>query len=126
MDNLFKLTGRKRYHWPAIDVTVSRDEDPFLFIADEERKELLLERDAFEHVPGDTLEAALEDDVDDVTAAIESGEWDEILDFLLYAEQEAEPRPPVCEAIVHRSETLKLQRENDDTSIDPTGLTVGR
>lgn len=125
MRDLFQLVGRGSYHWPAMDITVDSDQ-PFLFV-DEGDSDLLATRDAFEYVGGQRLEDALGGDTDEVLAAIDNGAHDEILDYLLYAETEHENRPQVCEAIVHRSETIKrMQEEDDDSAVDPTSLTVGR
>lgn len=64
--------------------------------------------------PGD-LESALNRNVDDITEAVEAGEYDAILDLLVFAEQEVyDGRKTVLDALTERSDAVAEAEEEED------------
>lgn len=113
MNDLIKLrsgAGGFMARWLSGDFTPS---DPFRFV-EENTRENLMDTGKFRVIEGDHLSASLEGDVENVVELIDSGECDEILDFLLYAERRNENRTKVLNAIVERSELMRYEEEDDD------------
>lgn len=125
MSDLFKLVASGEYSWSAGGIRLTQD-DPFVFVSDEEKVNYLSDLDVIERVGESTLEDALDGDADDVIDSIQYGEWDDILDYLLYAERERESRSRVCLALVQRSEALQRKRGDGDSTVAAADLTVGR
>lgn len=113
MNDLIKLragSGGYGARWLDGDFT---PKDPFRFV-EESTRENLMDTGQFRVVEGDRLSASLDGDVGNVVELIDSGECDEILDFLLYAERQNENRTAVLNAIVERSELMRHEEEDDD------------
>lgn len=133
--DLFKLlstASRASFSAEGVEPFVHGDaEQGYQFIENGEFAEYLAEkrragRPMFDRVDGDRLDDVL-DDAEAAVEAIEQGDVDDILDYVLYAERaEYGPRVTVVRAIEERNQAIVEERKADPGDalggIDPTDM----
>lgn len=127
MKDLIKLRdGRGGYAAQWLDDQYN-PRAPFRFVEDD-RRSTLMETGHFRFVEGDRLSASLDGETEDVVELIDSGECDDILDYLLYAERHHAGRSRVMTAIVARSDVLGDDEDDpsDGPSVAATDIATAR
>ena len=116
MDDLFKLADSGGppivHHRTAPSFSrddIKRDWPQYNFVSDPAESDRLARKDYLERVSGDRLEDVLGGTAEEAAEAILEGEVDDVLDFVLFAEQAHDDRVMVKSAIAERSDELSVQ-----------------
>lgn len=124
------VSGPLRYRSTGLGKTWTKSRSgigsQYHFVSDEDAVERLTEKkDCLFHVPGERLEGVLGGSASDAIDSIESGEVDDILDVVLWAERESESRVTVLQAVGVRSDDIEAEIAREQAKSDPSAIDPG-